>query len=141
MLPLQYGEVELLSGYHYNDQLAKLSSGANLKARIKRLAQEHSDFSHTLPLSLSSSVWLRASAERMDALQFVISGPDDTPYSNGLFLFDAFFPETYPHSAPKVNLQTTGKGSVRFNPNLYNCGRWSSPHPLTLTPHPTLPFR
>jgi baculoviral IAP repeat-containing protein 6 len=22
-----------------------------------------------------------------------------------------------------VNLQTTGKGSVRFNPNLYNCGK------------------
>jgi hypothetical protein len=42
--------------------------------------QEHSDLSHSLPLSLSSSVWLRASAERMDALQFVISGPEDTPY-------------------------------------------------------------
>ena len=25
--------------------------------------------------------------------------------------------------SPKVNLQTTGGGSVRFNPNLYNCGK------------------
>ena len=41
----------------------------------------------------------------------MISGPEDTPYSNGLFLFDAFFPETYPTTAPKVNLQTTGKGN------------------------------
>ena len=24
---------------------------------------------------------------------------------------------------PQVNLQTTGQGSVRFNPNLYNCGK------------------
>ena len=24
---------------------------------------------------------------------------------------------------PQVNLQTTGRGSVRFNPNLYNCGK------------------
>jgi hypothetical protein len=31
-------------------------------------AQEHSDLSQSLPLSLSSSVWVRAS-ERMDALQ------------------------------------------------------------------------
>ena len=26
-------------------------------------------------------------------------------------------------SNPKVNLQTTGGGSTRFNPNLYNCGK------------------
>ena len=43
--------------------------------------------------------------------------------SLGLFLFDNFFPELYPTDPPKVNLQTTGKGSVRFNPNLYNCGK------------------
>lgn len=24
---------------------------------------------------------------------------------------------------PLVNLQTTGNGTVRFNPNLYNCGK------------------
>ena len=40
-----------------------------------------------------------------------------------MFLFDAFFPSNYPNSSPKVNLQTTGHGSVRFNPNLYNCGK------------------
>jgi ubiquitin-protein ligase len=56
-------------------------------------------------------------------VQFMISGPVDTPYSNGLFLFDAYFPESYPNMAPKINLNTTGKGSVRFNPNLYNCGK------------------
>ena len=30
---------------------------------------------------------------------------------------------SYPNVPPKVNLQTTGKGEVRFNPNLYNCGK------------------
>ena len=25
--------------------------------------------------------------------------------------------------SPKVNLQTTGNGKVRFNPNLYSCGK------------------
>jgi len=29
----------------------------------------------------------------------------------------------YPVVPPLVNLQTTGGGSVRFNPNLYNCGK------------------
>ena len=32
-------------------------------------------------------------------------------------------PSDYPNRAPKVNLATTGGGTVRFNPNLYNCGK------------------
>ena len=53
----------------------------------------------------------------------MISGPEGTPYSAGLFIFDVLCPSDYPNVAPKVNLQTTGGGSVRFNPNLYNCGK------------------
>lgn len=49
----------------------------------------------------------------------MISGPDDTPYSGGLFAFDIFFPHNYPQSPPKVKLMTTGGGTHRFNPNLY----------------------
>ena len=59
----------------------------------------------------------------MDCIQFAISGPEDTPYSGGLFIFDTFFPGEYPTNCPKVNMQTTGQGQVRFNPNLYNCGK------------------
>ena len=50
-------------------------------------------------------------------------GPEDTPYSGGLFTFDIMCPADYPNAPPKVNLATTGGGSVRFNPNLYNCGK------------------
>jgi hypothetical protein len=28
-----------------------------------------------------------------------------------------------PLAQPSINLMTTGSGSVRFNPNLYNCGK------------------
>ena len=45
--------------------------------------------------------------------------PEGTPYSGGCFIFDIFFPNTYPVMPPKVNLRTTGHGTVRFNPNLY----------------------
>ena len=38
-------------------------------------------------------------------------------------MFDFFFPGKYPNSPPTVNFRTTGGGSVRFNPNLYNCGK------------------
>ena len=53
----------------------------------------------------------------------MLTGPRDTPYAGGCYVFDIYCPPTYPKMAPKVNLQTTGNGGVRFNPNLYNCGK------------------
>lgn len=38
-------------------------------------------------------------------------------------MFDIYCPPEYPKVPPLVNLQTTGGGAVRFNPNLYNCGK------------------
>ena len=42
----------------------------------------------------------------------------DTPYEDGCYIFDIYIPNDYPNNPPKVNLQTTGKGTFRFNPNL-----------------------
>jgi len=50
-------------------------------------------------------------------------GATATPYAHGAFIFDVFFPNTYPNTSPKVNLSTTGNGQVRFNPNLYSDGK------------------
>ncbi|KAI1309449.1 Ubiquitin-conjugating enzyme E2 Z [Halotydeus destructor] len=56
-------------------------------------------------------------------LHAIIIGPKDTPYDGGFFYFRLTLPESYPHSPPKVILMTTGNNRVRFNPNLYNCGK------------------
>ena len=53
----------------------------------------------------------------------LITGPCDTPYANGCFEFDVYFPQDYPNSPPLINLETTGNHTVRFNPNLYNDGK------------------
>jgi ubiquitin-protein ligase len=53
----------------------------------------------------------------------MIAGPDDTPYAGGLFEFDCFMPIEYPNKPPLMHLRTTGGGTVRFNPNLYNDGK------------------
>ena len=79
MSPLQYAENDALSGYYYVEELKKENMGATVKSRIKRLGQEHMDLSNSLPLSLSSSVWLRASAERMDALQVTSPNLEPSP--------------------------------------------------------------
>jgi ubiquitin-protein ligase len=41
----------------------------------------------------------------------------------GFFIFDMMLPINYPQTSPEVLLITTGSGQVRFNPNLYNCGK------------------
>lgn len=38
-------------------------------------------------------------------------------------MFDAYFDDQYPSVPPKINLETTGGKKVRFNPNLYSCGK------------------
>lgn len=91
--------------------------------RIKRLAQEAVTLSSSLPLSYSSSVFLRTDTDRLDIMKVLIVGPEDTPYANGLFEFDVYFPVDYPTSPLQIKLQTTGEGRVRFNPNLYQDGK------------------
>lgn len=51
-----------------------------------------------------------------------MAAPGGTPYDSGLFQFDIYCPPQYPDVPPRVNLMTTGRGTVRFNPNLYPCG-------------------
>jgi ubiquitin-conjugating enzyme E2 Z len=52
----------------------------------------------------------------------MIVGPKDTPYFGGFYFFEMSYPVDYPHSPPKVKYWTNGS-DVRFNPNLYKCGK------------------
>jgi ubiquitin-conjugating enzyme E2 Z len=52
----------------------------------------------------------------------MIIGPSDTPYFGGNYFFDISYPVDYPHSPPKVKYCTNGE-KIRFNPNLYTCGK------------------
>lgn len=52
----------------------------------------------------------------------MIIGPSDTPYFGGNYFFQIEYPPTYPHNPPKVTYCTNGN-NVRFNPNLYKCGK------------------
>jgi ubiquitin-protein ligase len=52
----------------------------------------------------------------------MIVGPADTPYFGGFYFFEFKYPCDYPHSPPKVTYCTNGN-NIRFNPNLYCCGK------------------
>ena len=90
---------------------------------IIRVAQEVSSLSTSLPLDFSSAIFIRSDDDKATLIRAIITGPEDTPYTGGCYQFDIFFPSKYPHSPPQVNFRTTGGGLVRFNPNLYNCGK------------------
>ena len=108
--------------YFYESNLNE-SNNFSSPNRAKRLAQETVTISNSLPLSYSSTVFARCDEERLDVMKVLITGPKDTPYDNGCFEFDVFFPADYPDSPPMINLQTTGNQTVRFNPNLYHDGK------------------
>jgi baculoviral IAP repeat-containing protein 6 (apollon) len=121
-----------------------VGQSGGMSKRTRRLAQEIVSLSSSLPISASSSVFVRTSEERLDLMkvlrsllalffwlakpypfsaQVMITGPADTPYSNGCFEFDVFFPPDYPNTPMQMNLETTGNRTVRFNPNLYDDGK------------------
>ncbi|KAL3288526.1 hypothetical protein HHI36_002967 [Cryptolaemus montrouzieri] len=133
MKKLQFGSYEMITELpeggmkfvisHHFESNAKSTSEQSHPARVKRIAQETVTLSSSLPLSYSSSVFVRYDTSRLDVMKVLITGPSDTPYANGCFELDVFFPQDYPISPMMINLETTGHHSVRFNPNLYNDGK------------------
>lgn len=80
-------------------------------------------------------IYVAPDDEKINILHALIVGQKDTPYENGFFYFLFTYPDSYPLVPPRVKFMTTGNGKVRFNPNLYACGKvclsilgtWSGP--------------
>ncbi|XP_065072528.1 baculoviral IAP repeat-containing protein 6 isoform X2 [Ochlerotatus camptorhynchus] len=132
MKALQFDTFEMIAetenGYrftisHHFETNVRMAGDRGHPGRVKRLAQETVTLSTSLPLSYSSSVFVRCDTDRLDIMKVLITGPAETPYANGCFEFDVYFPPDYPNSPMMINLETTGRNTVRFNPNLYNDGK------------------
>ncbi|KAL4441756.1 hypothetical protein ABPG74_008753 [Tetrahymena malaccensis] len=106
--------------HHYSTYF---NSGNPSPIKMQRLIKEIADLAHSLPMTPQSSIFVRYDTTRMDVMKSLIFGAEDTPYAHGAFIFDMFFDDTYPQNSPKVNLATTGSAKIRFNPNLYHCGK------------------
>ena len=102
---------------YYNYRENHLSSKT-----IMRITSEIMSIKNNLPTSWDSSIILRY-CENVNLLKFIIVGPKDTPYHNGLFEFHCYFPDTYPAKPPHILIETTNGGKFRFNPNLYANGK------------------
>ncbi|KAJ4485664.1 hypothetical protein J3R30DRAFT_3282130 [Lentinula aciculospora] len=104
------------SEFNYDTAVTSTQNGTrNPKDRlllVKELA--------VLATSLPPGIWVRVDEVRNDVIKIMIAGPEGTPYSGR---FDCFMPLAYPAVPPQMHLRTTGGGTVRFNPNLYEVGK------------------
>lgn len=81
-----------------------------------------------------NGIFIHWDEQDLHKIKALIIGPEDTPYEYGNYLFDITFPAEYPHKPPIVKYQTR-YDNIRFNPNLYCCGKvcvsilntWSGP--------------
>ncbi len=80
-----------------------------------------SKFTTLLPCQQTNSIFVRCDSAKIYSVNALVSGSKGTPYAHGLYHFEAICLDNYPSSPPKVSL-LTGRGKVRFNPNLYQSG-------------------
>jgi ubiquitin-conjugating enzyme E2 Z len=73
------------------------------------------------PLTENGIYYIHDDADMMKGYALIV-GPEDTPYFGGLYFFELTYPNDYPHTPPKVKFCTNNHG-IRFNPNLYTCGK------------------
>ena len=114
-----YNIFKLTKDYLFN----KFNNVTLSKKSKLRILTETASLRKSLPNNWDSSILLRVSNTNINMISFVIIGPKDTPYHNGIFEFHAYFPDNYPTVVPIVLIKTTNGGIVRFNPNLYACGK------------------
>ena len=90
------------------------------KETVNRLLK---DVKHIIknPLTDNGIYYIHDDSDLLKGYALII-GPEDTPYYGGNYFFELKYPFDYPHTPPKVTYCTNGD-EVRFNPNLYKCGK------------------
>ena len=137
------GQASASSSKRGKNSVKGTTASSSAAASAMALWKELSTYPTALPIEYGSSIFVRALESELDKLRVLIIGPEDTPYANGCFFFDVTMGSDYPNQPPKVQFLTTSSflncyGSnipVRFNPNLYECGKvclsllgtWSGP--------------
>jgi ubiquitin-protein ligase len=114
----KFDSCNILSRRYYYAETASTSVPRKVSRAI---ALDYSTLMETVSVHFNSSVYFRNDENNIRVSRALITGPDNTPYDSGCYVFDICMPADYPNSPPKVWLVTTG--GKRFNPNLYANGK------------------
>jgi ubiquitin-protein ligase len=112
--------------------------------RLKRIANEIKELEESSNILEQSGIYFHYNEDNMNIIYAMMVGPEDTPYEKGFYFFKFEYPNNYPMEPPVAKYCTQGLlrnpvtntvYHVRFNPNLYICGKvclsmlntWSGP--------------
>jgi ubiquitin-protein ligase len=103
--------------FHYSkDTIVNLSS-----TQVSRIQKEFQILKKSITLHKDASIFFCIQKNNVNKIRFMISGPKNTPYEYGLFIFDMTMSSDFPSKPPLVNF--SNNGGKRFNPNLYDSGK------------------
>jgi ubiquitin-protein ligase len=89
--------------------------------KILKLKKELNIIKKSIEINSEASIFFWIEKNNLNKMKFIITGPANTPYDQGLYIFDMTLSPEYPTKPPLVHF--SNHGGERFNPNLYNCGK------------------
>jgi ubiquitin-protein ligase len=112
--------------------------------RTKRIVNEIKELQDSSSILEQSGIYFHFDESNISIVYAMLVGPENTPYEKGFYFFKFEYPASYPMQPPITKYCTQGvlmnpvskSGyNVRFNPNLYTCGKvclsmlntWSGP--------------
>ena len=112
--------------------------------RTKRITNEIKEIENSAKILEESGIYFYYDETNINYVYALLYGPENTPYEKGFYFFRFEYPANYPMEPPIAKYYTQGYlrnsttntlFSVRFNPNLYVCGKvclsmlntWSGP--------------
>ena len=104
-----------LNGFYYKEHINIDSD------KLARLKKEFSIIKKCISVNPEASMFFWIEKNNLYKMRFIITGPSNTPYDQGLYIFDMSLTKEFPEKPPLVHF--SNNGGVRFNPNLYNCGK------------------
>ena len=115
-------EYEIFKMYSYEFNGFYYKENTNIDSdKLARLTKEYSIMKKCISINSDASMFFWVEKNKLDKMRFIITGPQNTPYDQGLYIFDMSFTKEFPEKPPLVHF--SNNGGVRFNPNLYNCGK------------------
>ena len=112
--------------------------------RTKRIINEIKELQDSCSILEQSGIYFHFDESNIGIVYAMLVGPENTPYEKGFYFFKFEYPSSYPMQPPVAKYCTQGvlmnpvsknAYNVRFNPNLYTCGKvclsmlntWSGP--------------
>lgn len=117
----------LLDKYKYNTYQNEFSNFHYLENvtidgnKLGRLKKEFNIIKKSIMVNEEASIFFWIEKNKLERMRFIISGPTNTPYDHGLYIFDMIICKEFPLKPPKVHF--SNNGNKRFNPNLYENGK------------------